>query len=839
MGVGPLFFFLLRSKFAPCLCLVLSAVAGTPLHAQSFTITNGQTATTQQTIGPGGFGLIEALGAINFTGGTAVVSSGDNVNVNNAGSITATTGATHNGVNINNFSTVHNSGTITASQYAIYLFGNNIIVNTGTLTAATAIYADGNGNTVSNFGNIVSQCCGINLLSNNTVTNRGTISSSLGDGISADSGNTINNWGTITARVDAINISDNNVVNNLGILNATTEDGIDAGNGNTLVNRGTINAGEDGIFAVDNNTITNFGSITASRVGILGEDNNVVTNDGNIVARFDGIYGEDGNTIINNGTIRTLVDNGILVEDNNTVTNNGTIISVDDGIDAEDGNTIVNNGTINSGDDGIDVDGTSTVTNRGTIVSTGDDGVDIEGSGTVLVNFGSITGFEGGVVVDAAVNGSTIINAGSIINSQGPSQPAFELRGGAGDHLIFQESPLTVGTIIFGVLGGAANGTGDTVEFRVAGGRSLDVSFNTLPDNVLHDSSIQSTVVDRTNNRVIYVDPTGFSANTVWLDGLARSIFDAIASANDGSGTNSSTNAYFLQTGDASATSDAQPYRAWASGFTTASRQKRSGVNGDLTGVDGGAVFGFDADISAQTRMGLFGGVSHGRMNVENDHQSITTTGGYLGVYADWTDEEIFANFTLFGGFSEQDSKRDVANNLVVGGIETASASYSGAFISPALTLGRQIAEFSDGTPLLGSVRVHYSGMWLDGYTESGVTNPVTVGDREIHRFGARAQLSFPEDVIAADGGAVRVDRRAGLDYAFSPNSQNVSGSVAGLPLNFEAEFDNKGPAGFVGFDFTRVLEGGDRILKLGSEARVTTDGSVEYRASLTFKSFF
>ncbi|NRB29929.1 MAG: autotransporter domain-containing protein [Rhizobiaceae bacterium] len=755
MGVGPLLRISLSRAPKHALAYVCLAFVCTSANAQSFTISNGETSNAQQTVGPGGLGLIEALGTLNVVGGIpAITNAGDNITVNNAGLITSL-GVLGAGVLIDDNSTVTNSGTI---------------------QAAFGIVATGNTNTVFNSGTILATCCGIGLNSNNVVTNTGTIIST-GD--------------------DAIVVADNNTIFNSGTISGS-DDGIEASNNNHITNTGTITTtGDHAIFVVDNNIIVNSGTLTGNDEGIDG-----------------------GN--------------------NNHVTNTGTIIANDDGMNLLSNNTVFNSGSITARDDGIDIGGGSTITNTGTITSTGDDGVDIEGAGTTLINSGTITGFEAGVDSDSA--NTKVINSGSVINSNGPGQMAYEFSGGAGDHLVFLNSPLTVGRIVFGDDDNDPNdgdADGDTVEFQVAGGRSLDVTFSPLPPNVVHDASIQSTVVDRANNRVIYVDPTGFAANSVWLDSLSRSVFNAVTSANDGSGANSLSNAYFLQTGDASAVSQARPYRAWASGFATASRQMRSGVNGELTALTGGALFGFDADVSAQTRFGLFGGVTHGRMKVENGHQDIDTTGGLLGAYADWTDGDMFGNFILFGGLSEQNSKRDVANNTVAGGIESAKADYAAAFISPALTFGKQLTEFDDGTPLLGSVRLHYSGMWLNGYTESGVTNPVTVNDRTIHRLGARAQLSFPDETIAADGGPVRIDRRAGIDYTFSPQSQNVSGSVVGLPLNFEAEFDNQGPAGFLGFDVTRVLSGGNRVLKAGSEARLASDGSIEFRVGLSFRSFF
>ncbi|MEP0943049.1 MAG: autotransporter domain-containing protein [Rhizobiaceae bacterium] len=726
--------------------------------------------TTQQTVGTGGVGLIEALGALNVAVGDAVTFAGNDVTVNNAGTITALGGAA-DGIAVNNSSTVINSGTINATRDAINIFAGNTVINYGTLTSRTGIFAavGGDGNTIFNYGTINSTCCGISLYDDNVITNTGTI---------------------ISTTSDAINVVDNN----------------------WIFNSGTLEGAGDGIFAVDNNKVTNSGTITAGD---------------------DGIYLEDNNTVINSGTISSTND-GIEANDNNKVTNSGTITAGEDGINLDNNNTVINSGTITATDDGIDLKANSTITNTGTIKSTGDDGIDIEGSGTTLTNSGTIIGFE--AAVDSDSSNTTVINSGSVINSQGPAGFAYEFTGGAGDRLVFLDSPLTIGRIF---LDDDTGGVGDIVEFQVAGGRSLDVTFEPLPGTLIHDASIQSTVVKHSENRVVYVDPTGFLANAVWLDGLARSIFDAVNGANSGNAPDNSSNAYFLQTGDASATSNARPYRVWASGFANISRQMASGTNGELTTANGGAVFGMDADLSAQTNAGLFGGVSRGRMMVENNRQSIFTNAGYLGAYASWTDNDYFGNFIAFGGLSEQDSKRDVANNLVVGGIEQARSKYSAAFISPALTIGKQVAELPDGRPLLGSIRLHYAGMWIGGNSETGVTNPVSADSRAIHRLGARAQISFPENLLGADGSSIRVDRRMGVDYGFSANSQKVKGSVAGLPLNFDADFDNQGPAGFFGADFTRVLEGGDRILKAGTEVRLATDGSIEMRAQLTFKSFF
>ena len=172
---------------------MLTAFAVNNAQAQSFTILDGQTFNVQQTVGPGGTGLIEALGALNVAVGTAVANAGDNANVNNAGTITSDNFGGLDGVDIANSSTVFNAGTISAPRFAIQIIASNTIVNTGALNAFMGIVASGD---------------------NNNITNSGTITATGRDGIAGENGNTIVNSGTIDADDDAIFLEDNNIITN-------------------------------------------------------------------------------------------------------------------------------------------------------------------------------------------------------------------------------------------------------------------------------------------------------------------------------------------------------------------------------------------------------------------------------------------------------------------------------------------------------------------------------------------------------------------------------------------------------------------------------------------------
>ena len=54
--------------------------------------------------------------------------------------------------------------------------------------------------------------------------------------------------------------------------------------------------------------------------------------------------------------------------------------------------------------------------------------------------------------------------------------------------------------------------------------------------------------------------------------------------------------------------------------------------------------------------------------------------------------------------------------------------------------------------PVIASVRVSYAGLFLDGYTETGVANPLTVNDRDVHILNTRAQINVPYNLAGKDG---------------------------------------------------------------------------------------
>ena len=293
----------------PLSAVILLALSPTSFGA-SFTIKNDETVTTQQTLSDNETGTIETGGELSTSGIIAIDAPGDNVIINNSGSI-ITSGDYALGIRSRgNNATISNSGNITTSgDYA------RVIISGG---SNASISNSGNMTTSGDFAFAIRS-----VDSDSTINNSGNISTS-GDAayglLSQGSNATINNSGSITTsgiQAHGINSQDNNAtINNSGSI---TTSGIQA----------------HGILSQDNNaTINNSGSITTSGIqahGILSQGSNAtINNSGSITTsgiQAHGIYSQGSNATINNSGLisatgpDSLAISGNLSSDRNTTVN--------------------------------------------------------------------------------------------------------------------------------------------------------------------------------------------------------------------------------------------------------------------------------------------------------------------------------------------------------------------------------------------------------------------------------------------------------------------------------------------------------------------------------------
>jgi hypothetical protein len=425
----------------------LCAFVTSPALAANFTITNGQTVNTTQSIGPGAgeTGTVQAGGTISATGNdnSAITSSSANGTIINNGTI-STTGQDAYGAymlySANN--TFTNSGSITTSgDYAMGIVSTSVsstLINNGIITTSgiAAFGADINSaanNTLTNNASITTTglfASGINvataansiLANNGSITTSGNNSSGVVVGFSNDSA--LTNNGSITTSGDNahgsyVTNSDRVNLTNSGSIatSGSNSDGmyLQDSAGSTAINSGSIttdgNSGAGLHASSNNNTLTNNGTITTT--GGLGfglyqssGSGNTLVNNGNIATSNYNAYGiyvfSGNNTAINNGTITTTSSEGLGMFSNaagNSLTNNGSIITsglAGYGMHENSGGTMINNGIIST--TGQDAEGmystgeNTTVTNSGAITVSGNNAIAIlsNGDNANITNSGTI-----------------------------------------------------------------------------------------------------------------------------------------------------------------------------------------------------------------------------------------------------------------------------------------------------------------------------------------------------------------------------------------------------------------------------------------------------------------
>jgi uncharacterized protein with beta-barrel porin domain len=547
----------------------------------------------------------------------------------------------------------------------------------------------------------------------------------------------------------------------------------------------------------------------------------------------------DVGTIESGGAISTSGNLGVFSTGlNNAVNNNGTVTTLGSfasGIVSGGDNASINNsGTITTsggGAEGILSDGSgATITNSGTITTSGEsaDGIYSGGNGATITNSGTITSV--GPFTYAILSGgdnATITNSGTITASSGASG-IYSVRPGA---VITNSGTITtsgVGIISYGsdatiinrgtILGGSAaisvNRPNAIVNLlagtAIQGGIDLrsDTTLNigTGLNTALTLTGVPTTINTAGQPRVLsgstlaVVDPTGFAAADAFAFDFAGTIADTVDARMAPSDSAAMT------TG--SIPGDAVPSRRgfWITGLGLYSDR---GASAPLDGFHYGAfgvMAGVDRSLSASTLAGIFGGITHGGIKTAAGSTQIDATGGFAGAYWSRDDGRTFAHLSVAAGGFLDDSSRIVANNLVTGGLETASASYGSFYVDPAVTFGLH-RRMGDATvsPSLG---LRYTGLYQQGYTESGSTADMAVGSRTAQQLDVRGEIRTDFAPQVSDAGVGRFDLSAGVDGLFSW-SGNVDATLLATQIAFATHEPDAVARGFVGAGTTFTAANG------------------------------
>ncbi len=578
-------------------------------------------------------------------------------------------------------------------------------------------------------------------------------------GIFFDTGS-VTNFGTITGGFDGIRAT-TATVNNSGTITGTSSAGIEATTA-TVTNSGTIAGGFDGIRA-DTATVTNSGTITGG---------------------FDGINASIA-TVTNSGTIAGGIE-GILAN-TATVTNSGSITGGLVGIEASIA-TVTNSSSITGGLAGIEAN-TATVTNFGTITG---GLVGIEASTATVTNSGSIAG--GNFGIDAGT--ANVTNSGRI--SGGTA--ALNFFGGNADTLTLLPGSTIVGAINLG-------GGGDTVNFRTG---NQNLTFDTLAG-----ATVTSTVPFAVaGNQVATIDPTPFAVLDRNLMDFSRAVSQALPDDAGFAGTGLAGAA----AGPATAFAAASPLgeavipglsayaadaagifkaptarygdgtRIWARGFAGERVQEADGSLLHTVNRIYGGMLGGDWQAWSDWRLGAFVGAGEIRSSVDFNYGETRSTLAFGGLYGrhDWG--PWFLRLAVQGGHSSNDVDRTINNNLVLGGIERATGSFAGWYVSPEASVGfhHGLGTFGGASYMLTpSLSLRYVHASFDGYTESGTTAPLTVGRRVVDDFEQRGEVKLSRTQVFGGTAALTTSIFGGVLGQERAGDTTVAATLLGQAIPF------------------------------------------------------
>ena len=687
------------------------------------------------------------------------------------------------------------------------LGSGNTLNNSGTITGGTGAGIIGDVTVINNASGVISGGTGIQTTAN--VTNYGTISGTA-NGIVPGTGANVTNYGMISGgNFGIVGPGDFNVTNSGTIVGGNV--GIFAVNTNaTVSNSGMISGNASGVEAAQIATVTNSGTIAGSINGVFAKVANVV-NSGTISGRNSGGGGIRALVVnvSNSGTISSSFGFGIDATSTANVTNSGTISGRTFGIGANIAN-VTNSGAITGGTVGIGAN-TANVTNSGAITG-GTFGIN---ANTVNVtNSGTITGGTGIIGQGTA---STLVNSGTIIGTGGT---AIDFSASNTDTLTFLP-----GTRIFGAM---LLGAGDTVN--IVAGRDIAWLLTFTPNGPFTINGSGNAPFAISGNQVATLDPTAFGMadrTLVQFSGavssLIQSRFDDLGwpGAPSGGGyafappavngimeaANSAfagipALAYASDHGigtlpNASVYDPISRIAVWSQGFIGSLYQPATDTMLASTNTIAGGAVGVDGPFGPNLRLGAFIGAGDGRLSVEPNSQWIGTDYVFGGGYGRFDWDTRFLRFAVSTGYTTNNSTRTIADNLSPTGFDTATASYGGWYVSPELAYGVRL-PLDAMTTLTPIGRVRYLGASLNGYTEAGSAQALTVARRNLSDVEERFEL----DLTSVDRvGVVRTTVKAGVLGLERLGDTNVNAALIGQSIAFVAPGQNATAGAFAGFD--------------------------------------
>jgi uncharacterized protein with beta-barrel porin domain len=240
--------------------------------------------------------------------------------------------------------------------------------------------------------------------------------------------------------------------------------------------------------------------------------------------------------------------------------------------------------------------------------------------------------------------------------------------------------------------------------------------------------------------------------------------------------------------------------------------------------VYGGAI-GVDRPFGSNLRLGAFVGAGYGRLGVDLNSQTIDTDYVFGGGYGrfDWSSH--FLDFAISTGHTANASTRLVADNASPSGFDTATASYGGWYVSPELAYGVRL-PLAANMMLIPIARVRYLGAALDGYTESGSAQDLSVAGRFVNDVEERFELDLARIDASNPVGVIKTTVKAGVLGLERLGDTTVNTVLIGQSLAFAAPGEKVTAGGFAGIDLDYRITTTVSLFASG-EGALMTDGGV------------
>ena len=714
--------------------------------------------------GVNGFGIqvLMDLGTLKNTGTISgqvdgILTIGKLDSLTNTGLITGVHGS---GIDTGDlFGYLYNTGTISGDITGVDAEDVGTVVNSGLITGTDGLFSNDNLVSLLNTGTISGNCSCV-----------------LGTGVYvANTAQYIMNSGSITGTDSGIDVLDLNNLINTGTITGENTDGVyvDGGTIGNLFNSGSITGAIHAVDARYITMLTNTGSLTGGDDGILAQTITTLTNTGSITGTsYDGILAESLGALINDGTIAG-GDDGIDVQYITDLTNNGSITGQDEGVKSREITLLTNNGTITGGgasdESGIDTD-FGTIVNNGLIQ--GGIGIEFDRNNSIGTNPGN----------------AKVTNNGTIKSFSGTSGIAIDFQGTGADTLTLGSGSILIGSVNW-------DGIDDTLNLE--SNVNTFTTFSTLPATV----NTSSSFVKIDGNTVIQVD-TSFLA----------SVDDIV-----GGTSNSVSNAVSNQLSDAvlgNSSSQGQAYNSidgvrsvWNSNWFSYNQLDTTNTLTDDYTWSMGSLFGIDKTNQSGTKYGAYAGLglSHTKIGASLPHE-IDADSFVAGAYSQFEMHDFNISVNLQAGHIQFDSARTVANNNVTSGTETASASFDSVYFAPNINLSKEIIR-EDGFTIIPSLALGYTGIYVDGYSETGSSANTTIASRTIHQLQGKAKLGVRYDWMSDNDIEYVFLPYAGLEgRVASGDIDQVTGTLSGTTTTFNPGGDKSVGAAFVGVNINAKI---------------------------------